>query len=412
MATITLTASFVKSATCPPDKKKVDFFDHDCKGLMLEVRISGGRTFYLRYADERGKVRQCKLADAADVTLAQARTLADKRRTQIAMGEDPLQRKAELKAIPTVSQFIHERYLPFVKTYKKSWECDRGLLKNHIESVWGDRYLDQITKQDVVALITKHRETHAAGSCNRLLILLRYIFNLAVKWEIPGIKTNPTAGFALLPDANKRERYLTREEAARLYETLLDSENQQLQHIVAMLILTGARKREVLDARWEDFDIERRMWRIPVTKLGKARYVPLSDGALTVLRLMPHRPKCPWVFPNPDTGKPFVSIFFAWNTARKQAGLADVRLHDLRHSFASFLINAGRSLYEVQRLLGHTQVRTTQRYAHLSQESLLSAANAATEAAALPLHKYVDPATAAAAALEALESESSPLIGI
>ncbi len=89
---------------------------------------------------------------------------------------------------------------------------------------------------------------------------------------------------------------------------------------------------------------------------------------------------CPWVFPNPDTGKPFVSIFYAWNTARKRAGLPDVRIHDLRHSFASFLINAGRSIYEVQKILGHTQIKTTQRYSHLSQETLLAAANTAVEA--------------------------------
>ena len=149
-----------------------------------------------------------------------------------------------------------------------------------------------------------------------------------------------------------------------------------LQHIVPMLILTGARKREVLDARWEDFDLERRQWRIPTTKSGRPRHVPLSDGVLQLLTSLPHREKG-WIFANPKTGKPFVSVFISWNTARKLAGLADVRMHDLRHSFASFLVNAGRTLYEVQKILGHTQVKTTQRYAHLSQDTLVDAANAA-----------------------------------
>jgi site-specific recombinase XerD len=90
--------------------------------------------------------------------------------------------------------------------------------------------------------------------------------------------------------------------------------------------------------------------------------------------------KCEWTFPNPDTKKPFVNIFYAWNTARKSAGLSNVRMHDLRHSFASLLINSGRTLYEVQHILGHTQVKTTQRYAHLSQDTLLAAANSATVA--------------------------------
>ena len=136
----------------------------------------------------------------------------------------------------------------------------------------------------------------------------------------------------------------------------------------------------MLDAKWVDFDFERRLWRIPTTKLGKPRHVPLSDGALSILTNMPRVKECPWVFANPKTKKPFVSIFSAWDTARRKAGLADVRIHDLRHSFASLLINSGRSLYEVQKLLGHTQIKTTQRYAHLAPETLLEATNAATRA--------------------------------
>ena len=291
------------------------------------------------------------------------------------MGHDPSETKALLKQVPTVSAFIHDSYLPFIKSYKRSWSTDEGLLRNHVEPLWGKRYLDQITKQDVIKLITDHRLTHAPGSCNRLLILLRYVFNLSLKWEIAGIKSNPTAGFPLMEENNKKERFLTKDEAAALYEALGQSDNQMLQFIVPMLILTGARKREVLDAKWEDFDLDRQAWRIPISKSGKARHVPLSDGALTILNTVLRIPKCHWVFPNPKTAKPYVSIFTSWNTARKQVGLADVRIHDLRHSFASFLVNAGRSLYEVQKILGHTQIKTTQRYSHLSQDSLISAAN-------------------------------------
>lgn len=386
MAHISLTTQFIKTAVCPVDKKKSDFFDAECKGLMLEVRISGGKTYYLRYQDERGKTRQSKLADAADVTLTQARTLADKRRNQIAMGEGPLERKALLKQAPTVSAFIQDRYLPFVKGYKRSWITDEGLLRNHVEPLWGKRYLDEITKQDVVKLITDQRKTHAPGSCNRLLILLRYVFNLSVRWEVAGMKINPTHGFLLMEENNKKERYLSQEEAQRLYEAVQKSDNPMLQYIIPMLILTGARKREVLDAKWVDFDLERKAWRIPISKSGKARHVPLSDGVLQLLAAVPHDDVCPFVFPNPKTKKPYVSIFCSWNTARKQAGLADVRIHDLRHSFASFLVNAGRTLYEVQKILGHTQIKTTQRYAHLSQETLLDAANAATRAVGYPAY--------------------------
>ena len=379
MAHIALTTHFIKTAVCPEDKKKIDFFDADCKGLMLEVRASGGKTYSFRYQDERGKTHQIKLANAGDISLTQARKLADKCRNRITMGEDPLESKALLKMVPTLSAFIHDQYLPFVKSYKRSWMTDEGLLRNHVEPVWGKRHLDVISKQDVVALMTDHRKTHAPGSCNRLLILLRYVFNLAIKWEVAGVKSNPTAGFPLMEENNKKERNLSEQETGVLCDAVAQSENEQLKFIVPMLIMTGARKREVLDAKWEDFDIERQAWRIPVTKSGKARHVPLSDGAVKLLNAVPRNPKCPWVFANPKTLRPYVSIFCSWNTARKQAGLADVRIHDLRHSFASFLVNGGRSLYEVQKILGHTQIKTTQRYSHLNQDTLIDAANAASK---------------------------------
>lgn len=157
-----------------------------------------------------------------------------------------------------------------------------------------------------------------------------------------------------------------------------------LRFIIPMLILTGVRKRELLDAKWADFDFDLRLWRVPLPKSGRARHVPLSDGALAVLGAVPRLPGCVWAFPNPKTGKPFVSMYYGWDTARRLAGLPEVRIHDLRHSFASMLINQGRTLYEVQRILGHTQIKTTQRYAHLNQQTLLAAANSASSGYQLP----------------------------
>jgi len=381
MPKLLLTPALVSNADCPADRKRLDMFDIQTKGLVLEVRESGGKTYYLRYQNQRGRTRQMRLADAKDVSLSQARTLADKARNKIAMGEDPMEEKKVLRQVPTFAKFIDEQYMPFVKTYKRSWDTDVSLLKNHLLPRFANRYLDTICRQDIQKMHYDRRAAGAApGSANRLLIMMRYIFNLALKWEVPGIKANPCAGVPLLEVNNKKERYLSIEEAQRLYEAVCKSENTMLKYIVPMLILTGARKREVLDAKWQDFDFTRRIWRIPMSKSGKARHVPLSDGALTVLSTMPRNLKTDHVFANPQTDKPYVSIFVAWNTARKHAGLADVRMHDLRHSFASLLINSGRTLYEVQHILGHTQVKTTQRYAHLSQDTLLAAANTATAA--------------------------------
>jgi integrase len=152
-----------------------------------------------------------------------------------------------------------------------------------------------------------------------------------------------------------------------------------LQFVIAFLLLTGARKREALDAKWSHFDFERATWTIPLSKSGKPRYVPLSPSASDVLkklqaysfRVMGYRwQDCEWVFPNPRTRKPFINIFFAWNRARQRAGLPDVRIHDLRHSFASALANEGMTLYDVKELLGHSNMATTTRYAHLSNKRL------------------------------------------
>jgi integrase len=258
-------------------------------------------------------------------------------------------------------------------------------LRNHLLPAFGKKHLDQITKHDVIALHHGMRaKGYALGTANRCLILLRYAMNLAVRWEIAGMTKNPTKEVALFEDPSNKERYLSEEEAQTLYRAVQASVNPMLQYIIPMLILTGARKREVLDAKWTEFDLERRQWRVSITKAGKPRYVPLSDGVVQLLSTLAHDSPT-WVFPNPKTGKPYVSIFYSWNTARKQAGLADVRIHDLRHSFASFLVNAGRSLYEVQKILGHTQIKTTQRYAHLSQDTLIDAANVVPFTMDLPM---------------------------
>ncbi len=182
----------------------------------------------------------------------------------------------------------------------------------------------------------------------------------------------------MFEENNELQRFLSDDEINRLYASVLRSRNPQLQYIIPMLILSGARKREVLDARWVDIDISRRIWRIPMSKSGRARHVPISDGLAEVLAQIPRADANPFIVPDPKSSRPFTSVQYYWHLARCEAGLPSVRIHDLRHSFASLLINAGRSLYEVQKILGHSQIRTTQRYAHLTETTLLDASNAAT----------------------------------
>jgi len=153
------------------------------------------------------------------------------------------------------------------------------------------------------------------------------------------------------------------------------SPNIHLQFIIPMLLLTGARKREVLNAQWSDFDMMNNLWTIPITKNGKKRILPITPPLKELLQQIPKGSK--YLFASPKTKKPYITIFQSWNTARINAGLQEVRIHDLRHTYASALVNSKCSLYEVQILLGHATAKMTQRYSHLSNESLMSAASKA-----------------------------------
>ena len=373
MPKLNLTQSFVNKAKVEEGITSVDYYDERIPGLLMKVLPSGRKTYYIRYKDKRKVSAQRKLGNAVILTLSDARALARRKLAEIAMGEEPFS-LIQSNPSPTLEKFAASDYIPYVKTYKKSWEMDISRIRNLLP-YFGAMRMSDIEKRDVVQLINDQLPSYKPGSINRVIILLRYMFNLAIKWEVEGVSRNPTAGIPLLKEDNHVERFLSSEEAKALLIAIKNSKNPMLQHIISMLILTGARKREVLDAKWEDFDMERNIWRIPTTKAGKARIVPLSDTASVLLIKLRQRKRCAYAFANPVTLKPYSSVYYSWHTARKKAGLSDVRVHDLRHSFASFLVNAGRSLYEVQTLLGHTQIKTTQRYAHLSTTSLRSASN-------------------------------------
>jgi integrase len=384
MPILALDANVVRNTACPAGKSRLDLYDTIIPGFVLEVRASGSKTYFLRYRDTHGKQRQYRIGDSKSISFEQARQAVQTVRARVTLGEDPAVERATLREVPSLEDFAQNRYLPYIKGYKRAWRTDESFLRNHVLPRFGKKHLDELTRQDVIEF---HHGQRAAGyapaTANRFVILLRYMFNLAKKWGIPGSEKNPASGIPLFEENNKRERYVTAEETQRLAEAIRDSDNSQMQHIVPLLLLTGCRKRELLDSQWNHFDLPRRLWRIPISKSGKARHVPLSDGVLQLLAQVPRFPGCPFVVPNPKTRKPYVSVFYSWHTARTRAGMPELRMHDLRHSFASFLINAGRSLYEVQNILGHTQLKTTQRYAHLSQNTLLEAADAAVGAAGL-----------------------------
>lgn len=369
-----LTRSFVERAACPPERAKVDYFDSGQRGFMLEVRRSGGKTFYQRYSDERGRERQFKIGPADVISVDQARKKARIVLAQAVLGTDPQAQRKLLRDIPTLSELVRDRYLPHVKAYKRSWRTDETVFRVHILPVLGSRPLDEISGDAIAELLQRMRdEGYATGTTNRVLILIRFIFNLARKWKIPGVGENPTFGLSTAPDV-QRDRFLSPEETQRLIASINVDENRSAAQTIMMLLLTGARRNEVSHAKWDYVDWERRTLLVPVSKTGRPRVIALNGRALALLRSISRLPGNPYIFPSPITGRPCPSLHFPWTRIKQRAGLDNVRLHDLRHSFASFLVNQGVSLYVVQGLLGHTQPRTTQRYAHLAQGTLNDAA--------------------------------------
>jgi integrase len=377
MPVVTLSAEFARNAACPEGKSKENYYDTAITGFILEVRATGGKTYALRYKDSHGRQIQHKIGDAKSISFDKARNAAKVLRSKVVLGEDPAEDRRVKRAVPTVAEFCTEKYLPYIKGYKRSWKSDESFFRNHLLPRFGADRLDEVSQQAVVDLRQSMKTTgYSLGMANKVVVLLKHFFNLAIKWEIPGVKANPALGIRLYEEIG-RERFLTPGETERLLAELNRSRNTQLKYIVPLLLLLGCRKRELLDSRWEEFDLERRSWRIPMSKSGKARHVPLSRAAIEILSQLPRWERCPYVIPNPDTRLPYVQIHRAWDYVRKAAGLPDVRMHDLRHSMASNMVNSGRSIYEVAKVLGHSQLKMTQRYAHLNQETLLAAVDAA-----------------------------------
>jgi integrase len=383
---------------------RVEVWDTKLPNFYLQARGSGTGTYYIRYtrpgASEKTTFR---LGAAAVLSTADARALAQTTLARVAMGSDPADDKKRRKDCPTLQVVVDEYYIPHAKLTKKSWETDESLFRCHILPKLGRKSLSAITTSDIEGMMHSMRESgkagepkgraktkpspsaqgYAAATCNRISMLLRYLFNLVIeKWKIPGLSKNPAAAVKLFPVNNIRQVFLTREEVGALVKAGAPKpgqQNEQTLSIVMFLVLTGVRKANALQAKWSEIDEARGLWNIPMTKSGKPQCLQLSNEVLKLLKGLSSRGKSEYLFPNPRTREPFVSIYSSWNSMRTAAGLQKVRMHDLRHTFASFLINGGASLFVVQRALGHSNPNVTMRYTHLSDLTQRTAIqNAAT----------------------------------
>jgi integrase len=380
MPTAKITETTVLTTHCPEGANKVTLFDTHLTGFICEITRAGNRTYALRYKNQFGRQKQLKLGNASDLTCDQARKLAKKAKARILMGEDPAEERQITRRIPTIEE-LADKYLDYVRTYKRSHDIDERYLRNHVLPKWGKRHLNELKQQEVLDwLESKVKDDgYSEATTNRWHVILSHMYKMAKRWNLPGAENNPLDGVPLKRLDNMVERFLSKEETQRLLEAVDASPNTQLGPIVRMLLLTGCRKREILDLKWSEVDLDKMVLKLSGerTKTAKARLVTLSDEAVEVLKNARRWDQCDYVFPNPATLEPYTSIFHSWDRARKAAGLPDVRLHDCRHSYASWLAEAGYSILIISKALGHSSTRTTERYAHVGDETLRNASNAA-----------------------------------
>lgn len=375
---------------CPEGKSRVEFVDPARTGLYVEVRATspGQGTYYLRYKDAAGKTCHQKLGRTVEITLAEARKQAKNLKASITMGANPRGEEKARKAVPTLDKFHRDSYLPYVRPRKRSWRKDESLYRMYVAERFGETRLNELRRQDVqefhAGLLDKLRTNGkklAPASADHVVKLMRQMLNKAVEWEV--IAHSPIARIKLFNIDNRLENYQTPEQLKGLLNVLLTDENRAVCESAILLLCTGARVNEALKSKVRDFELVTHVWRIEAatSKSKRVRSVPLNDMAVELITSIIARDKLgpdDHLFNSAKTGNHLGHIHKVWDRLRKKAGMPHLRLHDLRHQYASFLVNSGRSLYEVQKILGHSSHSVTERYAHLSSKSLMDAANSAS----------------------------------
>ncbi|MDX1490813.1 MAG: tyrosine-type recombinase/integrase [Pseudohongiellaceae bacterium] len=381
MPVVELTPQFLKSLQPAPGKSRTEWCDSLFPGLYVESRATslGKGTYYLRYKGATGKTKHHRLGNTDNLSLNQARTQAQMARNSLLNGA-AADESVHTEETLTLREFVEKHYLPYIKPRKRSYYDDELRLNARLLPAFGAQRMDTITRKQLVDFHMEIRnEGYAPATCDHYIKLIRYIFNLAIQWDF--LTANPAAKIALFNADNKVENLLSNEQFDQLLKVLHTHPNRQACQVALFLLSTGARLNEALTATWEQIDLNEKVWRIPATnsKSKKLRAIPLNSSALEVLRTIMPEELSGWVFTNPRTGTRLKTLHCAWDNIRKTANLPFLRIHDLRHSFASLMVNSGRSLYEVQHLLGHSTPQVTTRYAHLSAGTLLSASESASD---------------------------------
>jgi integrase len=367
----------IVDAAKPTSDREVFRWDAELRGFGLRVKPTGVKSYIIQYRTRTGISRRMTIGQHGVLTAEEARREAKVQLGRAAKGDDPAADKANARDGLSFATFT-ERYLSDHAATKKkpsSVRMDRINLNKHILPILGRRRLDTIGRADVVRL--HHSMRDAPGAANRCLALLSKMMNLAERWGERPDGSNPCRHVEKYRE-HKRNRFLSADELARLGAACLRCEKDEklglsFLALVRLLIFTGARLSEILKAQWDWVDFKSGVIHLPDNKTG-AKTIMLPAPALDVLARLARVDGNPYIITG-EGNRYLVSVWKPWAVLRALAGLKDVRLHDLRHSFASVGAAGGMSLNVIGGLLGHRQTQTTSRYAHLAADPLKTAAN-------------------------------------
>ena len=401
-----LTKRVVDALRPGPTASDLVHWDSELPGFGVRVKTSGVVSYLIQYRNRQGRSRRMTLGRHGVLTPDEARQEARQALADVAKGADPAETRNEARKDPTIRELC-DLYLsegPAAKPAKKasSWAADASNIRRHIIPLLGRKHLHGLARADVERFQRDVSEGKTAvdektgphgraiveggrGVAARTTAVLSAILAFGVERRLRA--DNPARGVKL-NKGRKIERFLSTAELARLGEALAEADspagNPTMIAAIRLLLLTGCRKNEVLGLRWDWVDLEGRSLRLPDSKTG-AKTVPLGAPALEILAGLPRRQGCPWVLPAARGNGHLVGLPRTWRKIAKSAGLQDVRLHDLRHGFASVAVAAGSSLYILGKVLGHTQARTTEKYAHLDADPVRAVADSTSRRIAAAL---------------------------